>query len=628
MPSATRFSSFHICNLKFVCILELVICYLLFVVSPIYAQNPIEYPSQSSTVTATIPEFVTNPPTLIAPQDESVTKNPYEPFVFTRSTPGTYIDHYDLYLDDVKVAGEISHSALSQDAYFFTMERTGETINLHLKNIISDGYHSWRVTVYSNSGRSATSDTWQFWVDSQSPIIILEQVEDTHVYWSTNDPYNIPPRDQRNFIVDTPNPYLAGKIEAYSNLKLSLVCPNNAPTNCQNQSITVYQPTGVWQHRFRGILENVTYLVYLFATDSAGNTNSLPEFSITYIKTPSIIEILFPTITPTPSLSPTPTVISPTPTLPTLKELEPSFPLIITPPEAPPPPPPPAPTPPPPTRQSNLLLLIAIIALILHLVLLTFSQSTKIIDFFKLLPSLLIPPFLKKYNHLSITSSINLTPSIQFSESMMSSRTTATMARGCKPREWQGWCGTLPFTKIFPISLDTIKTKLNTLMCINPHQLFSLLRPLIKLEKKYILTNSAGEFNLQLDSNKPYVIFAQKPGFIFPPSTSITNHLPFLPNTTLYFGQILAANSKNNHLIVFLDPKSKDLLNHLERLQILSWHIRAIPLLATFLTCFISLFLLTSPLNLLILSLAIMISINEYLYPFVETRQIQHKLNR
>jgi hypothetical protein len=415
--------------------------------SLIFAQT-----ESSSTVTASIPEFTITPVRLIAPSDESVTKNPYEPFVFERSASDTYINHYDLYLDDIKVAGDISHSATNQDAYFFTASRQDETITVNLKTANTDGYHSWHVVAVTNSGNSVDSDHWQFWLDSQSPIIILEQVDTNRMYWSTNDPYAIPPRDQRNLIVTDINPYLAGKVEAYSNLKLTLLCPSSAPANCHNQTLTVYQPTGIWQHRFRSLIPNLTYLVYLFATDAAGNTNSLPEFSITYIPPVPLIERLFPTptatITPTPTPTPEP-LLTPSPTSFIRQgDITPGE-FFLTPPEPPSPPPPPITTP-PPTPTTNLLLIFALTSLTLYLLLTAFAAAIKLLHLPRFIFSLFLPPLITHRDDLSLYLSPN---------------------RNLKP---------LPFTHIFAYSLSNLSNQLNPLKTLTPSQLISKLTPLLK----------------------------------------------------------------------------------------------------------------------------------------------------
>jgi|GEM_PF-1478517 len=570
--------------------------------------------TESSTVTASVPEFTINPVRLIAPSDESVTKNPYEPFVFERSVSDTYINHYDLYLDDVKVAGDISHSALSQDAYFFTASRNGENITVNLKTANTDGYHSWHIVTVTNSGNSVDSDHWQFWLDSQSPLIILEQVDINHMYWSTNDPYAIPPRNQRDLIVTDIDPYLAGKVEAYSNLKFTLLCPSNAPADCHNQTLTVYQPTGVWQHRFRTLIPNLTYLVYLFATDAAGNTNSLPEFSITYIPPVPLIERLFPTptstITPTPTPTPTPEILlSPSPTTFVKQgDITPGE-FFLTPPE-PPPAPPPLVTPSPPTSTTNLLLVIAFTGLITYLFFTCFGAAINFLLLPKFIFTVFLPPFIIPRDDLSLYQSHN--KDVKY----------------------------LPFTQIFAYSLSAISKELTPLKTLTPSQLISKLTPIFKKPTRSFITDFSGSFNFQLPSGH-YLLLASHPGFTFPPFSPEQYQILNLKSTILYVGQILSLDphkpqvfqlssiglkSSNFAFIFPLNQKPANHLSHLERLQNTALVTRHLFLSTAFITSLTALVLYSTIPAIIILSLALDLSLNEYLYPFVKTRQIKQRL--
>ena len=154
------------------------------------------------------------------------------------------------------------------------------------------------------------------------PIIILQAVDKTTMYWATNDPFTIPAYQYRHLTVTTKNPLPSGKIEALSNFKLSLICEGSTLTgvakaagplgseaegglnpyeNCKNQTTTTNDPDGEWKHRFRNLEPNITYSAYLSATDAAGNSNIFPTFTITYRPAAEIVwpfGLLKPRISP------------------------------------------------------------------------------------------------------------------------------------------------------------------------------------------------------------------------------------------------------------------------------------------------------------------------------------------
>jgi len=235
-------------------------------------------PQSSGDITnsTTIPDSTVTAPILRTPTDDSITNNRYEQFSWTRSTCDTGVSHYNLYLDNIIVASHIAHSTAIDDIIYTT-----------LTTPISDGEHTWYVIAYGSQGNSATSETHTFTVDATTPIIILLAVQKNTMYWATNDPYSIPPYDQRHLTVTNKNPLLSGKVEALSNLKLSLMRGSEP-----HKTITINDPDGEWEHRFYNLEPNITYLAYLSATDAAGNSNIFPTFTIQYTPIPILLRLI------------------------------------------------------------------------------------------------------------------------------------------------------------------------------------------------------------------------------------------------------------------------------------------------------------------------------------------------
>ena len=249
----------------------IVLLFLLLTSPALALTNPQD--SGDITNSATIPTSSITAPVLRTPVDNSITNNRYEQFSWNTSTPTANISHYTLYLDGLIVESYIPHSNATNNIIYTT-----------LGTPISDGEHTWYVIAYSTGSASAQSETHTFTVDATTPIIILQAVDKTTIYWASNDPFTIPPYNQRHLTVTTKNPLLSGKIEALSNFKLSL-CQGSEPCH----SITVNDPDGEWKHRFRNLEPNLIYTAYLSATDAAGNSNIFPQFTITYTPTPSIL---------------------------------------------------------------------------------------------------------------------------------------------------------------------------------------------------------------------------------------------------------------------------------------------------------------------------------------------------
>ncbi len=282
---------------------------LAFFIAPQSAFALTKTVTSTASVSATVVEQTFTPAKLISPTNGSITTNPFEPFVFRQAVSTNGISHYDLYIDGQIVAGNISDTALNQDAYFYTTIRNSydNIIYVYLKNRLAEGSHIWHVNSFSNGGTTVDSDYWRFTLDSITPIIILTNVDQNRMYWTTNDPTTIPPEDQRHLLLRSNSPLLQGKVEAFANLKISVICPVSAPIDCQSTSITTNYPDGTWQDRLHNLLPNVEYLVYLIAVDAANNINNFPVFYITFPTGAKPTATASP-IVPSPSIIPSPNV--------------------------------------------------------------------------------------------------------------------------------------------------------------------------------------------------------------------------------------------------------------------------------------------------------------------------------
>jgi len=499
---------------------------------------------------ATIADSTVTAPILRTPTDDSITNNRYEQFSWTRSTCDTGVSHYNLYLDDIIVASHIAHSTAIDNIIYTT-----------LTTPISDGEHTWYVIAYGSQGNSATSETHTFTVDATNPIIILLAVDKTAMYWATNDPYTIPAYDQRHLTVTNKNPLLSGKVEALSNLKLSL-CQGSDPCH---ETITINDPDGEWEHRFYNLEPNITYFAYLSATDAAGNSNIFPTFTIQYTPIPILLRLI-----KDPERGPTLTGAAPA-----------AGPLAIEPkegrtPEVPPPPPqkpskPVIPTPVIPAQAGTYLIPLSLLTLLAHLAMTAFGASIKLSLFPKLLYSLFIPPFLILKDDITLSLSLL-------------NQTTVT-----KP---------LPFTTL---------------------SIYSLKHPL-----KKIVTDINGRFNLKLKKQDAYRIVASHPGYTYP-DKYIKPHLQPQQQPYIYHSEPIIIDKNNftssdGKWIIPLDLKPKDSLTPLERLQIQSTSLRSLPLGLSIMFSIFSIIFIPSVFTITFFAIITNITLNQYLYPHLSSQ--------
>jgi len=535
------------------------------------------------TITAHIPDYSVSNPILISPSDFAITNNPYEPFSFTRSTSIPGVDYYDLYLDDQLVAGNIDHDLPSQEYYFFKTLRQNETIHILLKQPLSEGTHTWYIKAYGVSGsrKSATSGKRSFTVDSTYPQIILTSIDNQTLNWIVPD--------RTDIIVRSSNPFFKGKVEALSNLKLSLLCPAvNSPlsiVNCSDPSITIFEEDGNWEHRFHNLVPNHRYAVYLAATDKAGNSHIFPTFYITYVPY-SIISYIFPTPTGTPPLpsppseggervgvSPTPTGTPPLPSPPS----EGGERVGVSPPPSPSIPQEkflPTPTSKPFIIPKSLFINLILFGLLFHLLLTYFGASVPIRQYPPFFWRLLFP-FMTKSNRRTVMSKdLSLFPSPNLGE-------------GRKGEVIQP----LPFTTIYIFNPTNLHQK-PYLYISNILGQFSLPSVMLNSVQHQSILNQVQDNS---ETSELVLLRLNRPGYTF--KDQLINHQT-----------LLAINE--------LNLERKDSPSALERLQLLSLNLRWLPLLVANLTSLLLCYFATlSPITLVYLLISLLLTYSEYLYP-------------
>ncbi len=369
--------------------------------------------TETSDVTATVPSSSLYGPNLISPPNNSSTNNPKTTFIWKGSSSG-YLSHYDLFIDDAIFAGNIPNNLTSQDFYFYTASASSSIFYISLKQNQTEGYHTWKVSVYDEFGQNTTTNSWTYYIDSVAPFISLTKVNTTSYSWNTSVSGSIPEESQRYLTVSGSSPKLSGKVETNANFQFSLICPSGAPSTCTNQSWVSNSTDGNWEQQLVSLAPDINYSVILSATDASNNTTIFPTFYLKY-KSSSVTATSTPTTTPTETTTPSPTL----PSLATPTQLPlPSTSITITPPpnlaaQITPTPflakTPPAPTPPPrkqaavviePNYLNLLLIILLCIGLPTHLILSAFSLGIKAKDSLRFV-LLYGFPFLRRHNATS-----------------------------------------------------------------------------------------------------------------------------------------------------------------------------------------------------------------------------------
>ncbi len=374
--------------------------------------------ADNATVSATVANVSDTlyAPTLISPTNNSATNSARATFNWRRPSPlpiTNTIDHYDLYIDDVVFAASVPDSLTTQDFYFYTATGSSGLFYIGLKQDLTQGYHTWKVAVYDNTGQNTSTGTWTFYIDSIAPFITLTSIDSTTYNWSTGG--TIPAESSRYLSVNSSSPTLNGLVETNSNLLVTLTCPSPVPTGCVTQSTTINSTDGSWSKQFTGLVANLYYTVSMAATDAGGNSTTFPNFYIIYATTTTTpTAITTPTsISPTAKATLTPTLtglvtLTPTQTIPQVTGIltpPPDLAALVTPtsfvPKVPP-----VPTPPPQKTTKPriayaygpiILILFLLLGLPTHLTLASIGVSAKFNNVLRFIFTLGFP-FLKRKN--------------------------------------------------------------------------------------------------------------------------------------------------------------------------------------------------------------------------------------
>ena len=280
--------------------------------------------AQDVSVTAKISD--TQPPTvpiLIEPSDGALLSDNTPSFKWYESTDNAALSHYSFYLNNSLVYNNIPLVDTENSNYLLDYDALNGTYTLTPKNSLSDRSYTWKIVAVDYANLSASSDIWDFTIDTLAPSFVLQKIGDTTVSISAGNPGSVPSSPIVIFENDaTANePVLVADGEANSSVKLTVTIPDD-PTQTFTTNINT---DGDYELKL-GILPRDTDIRLDFIiTDQVGHVSILEKvyFRIALQYWPTATPTS--TLTPTPSISSSPTpIVSVSPTLSTTVTLKPS----------------------------------------------------------------------------------------------------------------------------------------------------------------------------------------------------------------------------------------------------------------------------------------------------------------
>ena len=198
-----------------------------------------------------------------------------------------------------------------------------EYFTLKVKELITDGTHTWKIIALDTFENGSDSATWSFTVDTQAPSFILSQVGSVPTSISAQD-INTVPSDPIE--LDANSPQLLGNGEANSTVVLLVTIPDD-PTQTLTNTTDV---NGNWGEKLGILPRDIIITLDFTITDQAGLISVLNGVQIII---PTEV-FAFPPASPSPSPSPSPEAspipgVSPSPPPP--PSSPPPSPLIVIP---------------------------------------------------------------------------------------------------------------------------------------------------------------------------------------------------------------------------------------------------------------------------------------------------------
>lgn len=237
------------------------------------ADNPKE---REVTVSATAP--VQNgppPPILIRPEDGALLNSGAIGFRWKLQDHIVAYTKQELVINGVTVYFDIPLNNYETTEYKLTYENGEYLLQLKPGYHLPDGDYTWRVQVLDVNNRGTSSTTWIFTVDSQSPQLLVTEIEEYDTAISSLDATTVP---EEPFVVQDRTPDVVGKTESNATVELTVVFPDGRT----EFYTTIADSSGNFAFTLPPLTRGELVELRFSAIDDAGNTSALSGIFVVY----------------------------------------------------------------------------------------------------------------------------------------------------------------------------------------------------------------------------------------------------------------------------------------------------------------------------------------------------------
>lgn len=230
-------------------------------------------------------------PILISPPNDSHLSDNTPTFVWKGSYDEFGVSHYVLTLDGSVLFNNIPTSATDNSQYILTYDADTHYYSLTPKSAIGDGSHSWKITAVDIYNNTASSVTWTFTIDSQSPVFIVTEVDTLEQSISAQDVSTVPTTPIE--LINN-EPILKGTGEANSQVEMFVKLPDGSVVS---YTFTI-SGDGTWQVQLGTLPRDAVVYVTFRITDQVGHVSILENIPL-ILRTPTVTIPQIPFFPPT-----------------------------------------------------------------------------------------------------------------------------------------------------------------------------------------------------------------------------------------------------------------------------------------------------------------------------------------
>jgi len=229
-------------------------------------------------VTITVTAPVQNgppPPILIKPEDGALLNSGAIGFRWKLQPHIVAYTKQELVINGVTVYFDIPLNNSETTEYKLTYENGEYLLQLKPGYHLADGDYTWRVQVLDINNRGTSSTTWIFTVDSQSPQLLVTEIEEYETAISSLDATTVP---DEPFVVQDRTPDVVGRTESNATVELTVVFPDGTT----EFFTTVADSSGNFTFTLPALTSGELVELRFSAIDEAGNTSALSGIFVVY----------------------------------------------------------------------------------------------------------------------------------------------------------------------------------------------------------------------------------------------------------------------------------------------------------------------------------------------------------